>query len=181
MRKDMGLYRGKRRDNGEWVEGAYYKQTLYYGDPCEKHYIITSTESLDNDYNLEYYEVDPETVGEYTGVYDNTKWEDLTKEEKEKFYYENYSEDGKTIKYPNVESIKHLWKGKPIFEGDIVIRNDYPKFKHIVEYLEEYAGFYPLFDQDNGCGYGVRGDNCKVVGNRFDNPELLRNTLKINF
>lgn len=70
MRENMGLYRGKRKDNGEWVEGAYYKQTLYYGDPCEKHYIITSTESLDYDQALEYYEVDPETVGQYIGIPD---------------------------------------------------------------------------------------------------------------
>lgn len=62
------LFRGKRKDNGEWVEGAYYKQTLYYGDPCEKHYIITSTESLCYDQVFEYYEVDPETVGQYTGL-----------------------------------------------------------------------------------------------------------------
>lgn len=64
------IFRGKRTDNGEWVEGAYYKQTLYYGDPCEKHYIITSTESLGYDRALEYYEVDPETVGECVNIPD---------------------------------------------------------------------------------------------------------------
>lgn len=70
MRENIGLYRGKRKDNGEWVEGVYYKQTLYYGDPCEKHYIITSTESLDYDQALEYYEVDPKSIGEYSGLHD---------------------------------------------------------------------------------------------------------------
>ena len=67
MRKNMGLYRGKRKDNGEWVFGALYKQTHFYGDPCAEWYIITSTESLDYDQELEYHEVDPETVGQYTG------------------------------------------------------------------------------------------------------------------
>lgn len=64
------LFRGKRKDNGEWVEGVYYKQTLFYSDPCEKHYIITSTESLQYDQALDYFEVIPETIGQYTGLTD---------------------------------------------------------------------------------------------------------------
>ena len=70
MRENMGLYRGKRKANGEWVFGALYKQTHFYGDPCAEWYIITSTESLEYDQELEYHEVDPETVGQYTGVTD---------------------------------------------------------------------------------------------------------------
>lgn len=51
-------FRGKRVDTGEWVYGCYLKKwtgTKY------KHYI--------HDGLLEY-EVDPETVGEFTGLYD---------------------------------------------------------------------------------------------------------------
>ena len=70
MRENMGLYRGKRKDNGEWVFGSLYKQTEFYGDPCVEWYIITSTESLEYDQALEYHEVDPETVGEFTGMTD---------------------------------------------------------------------------------------------------------------
>ena len=70
MRENMGLYRGKRKDNGEWVYGSLYKQTLFYGDPCDSWYIITSTESLDYDQALEYHEVDPETVGMCAGERD---------------------------------------------------------------------------------------------------------------
>ena len=29
------LFRGKTKDNGKWVEGAYYKQELFYGDKEE--------------------------------------------------------------------------------------------------------------------------------------------------
>lgn len=64
------LFRGKRVDNGEWVEGIYYKQTKDYGDPSVQHYIIVSTEVLYFDQALEYYEVIPETVGQYTGLKD---------------------------------------------------------------------------------------------------------------
>ena len=57
------LFRGKRVDNGEWVIGQYYKRTHYYGDLSVKHYIIVSTEDLDYDQALEYYEIVPETLG----------------------------------------------------------------------------------------------------------------------
>lgn len=64
------LFRGKRKDTGEWIEGQYYKRTYYYGDSSVKHYIIESTEHLSYDQALEYYEVIPETVGQFTGLLD---------------------------------------------------------------------------------------------------------------
>ena len=69
MRENMGLYRGKRTATGEWVYGALYKQDWYYGTPCNRVYIIISAESLDYNQALEYYEVDPKTVGQFTGLY----------------------------------------------------------------------------------------------------------------
>ena len=147
MRENMGLYRGKRKDNGEWVEGAYYKQTLYYGDPCEKHYIITSTESLDYDQVLEYYEVDPETVGEHIGMTDK--------------------------------------KGKKIFEGDVIrtITFGFDCDKCITEIKFGARSGVQGFYLANGSGMFYFGqtdltvmDDTEVIGNRFDNPELLQNT-----
>lgn len=55
------LFRGKRTDNGEWIEGFYAKS----GD---KSYII-----IDNDFAIGYVvmkDVIPETVGQYTGLND---------------------------------------------------------------------------------------------------------------
>lgn len=63
------LFRGKRVDNGEWVEGFY----LPIG---EKAHIIceAETECIDGEntdlYATEWYEVDPETVCQYTGLTD---------------------------------------------------------------------------------------------------------------
>ena len=51
------LFRGKRTDNGEWVEGFYWKDI--WGDDTEYIY-----------YDGESYKVIPETVGQYTGLTD---------------------------------------------------------------------------------------------------------------
>jgi len=50
-------FRGKRKDTGEWVYGYYYKK------PSGKNYIYNSQTRL-------YREVDPTTVGQYTGLKD---------------------------------------------------------------------------------------------------------------
>lgn len=60
------LFRGKRIDNGEWVYGAYYglcRMTNKAGDFGYAHLMRQS-----NDEPL--YRVDPETVGQFTGMYD---------------------------------------------------------------------------------------------------------------
>ncbi len=63
------LFRGKTF-TGEWVEGVYYKQEEFYGDSEDASVIITSKETLDYDQALYFSEVIPETVGQYTGLYD---------------------------------------------------------------------------------------------------------------
>lgn len=57
------LFRGKRLDNGEWVEGGYYHE-----DYTDFKYI-----TFWNSYGLGFMDsckVDPETVGQYTGLKD---------------------------------------------------------------------------------------------------------------
>lgn len=62
------LFRGKRVDNGEWVEGNYIHRTKYYGDSDDAHFILTGGE-FDCDY-YDAFKVDPSTVGQYTGLTD---------------------------------------------------------------------------------------------------------------
>lgn len=58
------LFRGKRADNGEWIEGYYcgkYNKTFF--SPAED-----SAQIIDKD--LWWHEVTSETVGQYTGLTD---------------------------------------------------------------------------------------------------------------
>lgn len=65
------LFRGKRIDNGEWVFGSYAFEPRRKGAfgqiisdlDHERHYIVSKK-------NYEYWEIIPETVGQFTGTYD---------------------------------------------------------------------------------------------------------------
>lgn len=58
------LFRGKRIDNGEWVEGYYLKKYDLLGD--EEHFIFHT-----DSYKVwEYAEVDPKTLCQFTGLTD---------------------------------------------------------------------------------------------------------------
>ena len=63
------LFRGKRTDNGEWVEGYYYKAKYCRTDDELCDYI---TVPHPKEYNepSSHYIVNPETVGQYTGLKD---------------------------------------------------------------------------------------------------------------
>ena len=59
MRENMGLYHGKRVDNGEWVEGSLSTEYL---KECGCVMISPTADTC--------YKVDPETVGQYIGLPD---------------------------------------------------------------------------------------------------------------
>lgn len=64
------LFRGKRLDDGEWIEGAY--MMLEVDDGLEEHRIATSCLRGKADEPLMVCAgvVDPETIGQYTGLDD---------------------------------------------------------------------------------------------------------------
>ena len=126
------LFRGKRVDNGKWVYGAYYglcRMTNKAGDFGYAHLIRQS-----NDEPL--YRVDPETVGEYTGLTDKN--------------------------------------GKRIFEGDIIalrssgsiyeVAYDTTDSKFIILLRNGKDSFRRFYNSDYFFS---------VIGNKWDNPELL--------
>ena len=64
--REIGKFRGKRLDNDKWAYG-YYRYDAYkgIGQICEQ----KCRGDIDRPY-WESYEVDPETVGQYTGLKD---------------------------------------------------------------------------------------------------------------
>lgn len=123
------LFRGKTL-TGMWVEGAYYKQEEFYGDKKDAHIIITSKETLNNNFALESHIVIHETLGQYTGLTDKN--------------------------------------GKKIFEGDIV-KGTFFGFPFTVE---DYV--FSIVWQEDVTGYRANYfENVEVIGNIYDNPELL--------
>lgn len=56
------LFRGKRLDNGEWIEGAFCPKNSKGDIPC----IIVYNDTMAGFW----FEVDPATVGQYTGLKD---------------------------------------------------------------------------------------------------------------
>ena len=68
MREHMGLFRGKRKGKGEWVEGGLYD----HKDPAGGVWFIVRTDLDGSEKALatEFILVDPDTVGECTGLTD---------------------------------------------------------------------------------------------------------------
>lgn len=114
------IYRGKRKYNGEWVEGFYYKDL--WSDNV--HYII---------YDGTDYEVIPETIGQYTGLKDKN--------------------------------------GRRIFENDMLTMPAYrgSRTKSVVYFKN---GKFAV-DGSNYAFKDIYPRNMEVIGNIFDNPELL--------
>ncbi|MBA4535125.1 YopX family protein [Brevibacillus halotolerans] len=140
-------FRGKRVDNGGWVYGYFL-----YSAVLDEHVIWT-----DHDYWI----VVPESVGQYTGLHDNTKWDDLIKQEQHQWL-----QKGKT---------QEDWKGKEIYEGDIVAgkrdshwHGGYDIVRGKVYFSDSHSSFH--VDGD-GCLYYV--EEIEVIGNIYEHPELL--------
>ena len=129
------LFRGKRVKNNEWVYGSFLKQA---GERISKDE-VAPIECWIYGMRGETALVDPETVGQYTGLTDKN--------------------------------------GTKIFEGDVVMKRTYHK-KKPCEVVFGVGCFH--------CGWGggsstkdhpylLNDKQIEVIGNIYDNPELLKN------
>lgn len=124
------LFRAKRMDNGEWVEGSL----IVYPDGDS--YICCDCDEPDT---LNKYKVAPETVCQYIGLTDKN--------------------------------------GKKIWENDICIIHS--------SNIDEEDGYFTVEWDDDGARIVLNGNSltvdfdnfygyeCEIIGNIFDNPDLL--------
>lgn len=140
--QDRYLFKAKRKDNGEWVEGFYFCMTHTDGRHTH-HFIIPLGADLSLGTPVEkiQVEVDQSTICQCTGLKDkNGKliWENDVCDRKEEY--------PEIVKYNN---------------GDWTLDYSYSKDRES-GYCYCNLGFYVL---ERKC--------VEVIGNVFDNPELL--------
>ena len=139
------LFRGRNKHSREWEFGCYYKQTEFYGDEIEDHTIITSHEDLTYDQALLWYSVEPETVGQFTGLTDKS---------------------GKKIFEGDI--LKYQMNNKTVIVGKIVFLCGAFVFES--EELEQRCDLAFVTFADDEIAIPQR---CiEVIGNIHDNPEL---------
>lgn len=154
------LFRGKRSDNGEWIYGYLIGNNVIVGE-----IVLFEDEFFSTEF---WYKVDPETVGMFTGMYDNTKWENAP--EYHKVYAYNLSEINGT-------KPKDEWKGIMIFEGDIVrhtrkTANGIESTNDEVYFDTEMLEFG--LKESNELFHCQFNDEFEVIGNIYESPELLK-------
>lgn len=143
------LFKAKRKDNGEWIEGYYltkYDET--YGKVERKRHCIYRTRSSRN---WEYAEIDESTLCQYTGL--TAYWIAFENEPQECDVWEH---DLLEVDYNGKKVIAEVK-----FEGGMYILTS-----------NEFADYYiPLFEVAQV--EDIYWVDAKVIGNIFDNPELL--------
>lgn len=141
--QDRYLFKAKRKDNGEWVEGFICKKKY----KSNKFYISCFP---DKDDNKQFFAIDPDTICQSTGIKvknDNLIWEN--------------------------DILKNLLTGEtaPIRYGSYKSCFNSEKTEHVGFYVNWSGTYSKNYRKD--LGYWIHAFGVEIIGNVFDNPELL--------
>lgn len=138
--EDRYLFKAKRVDNGEWVQGYLFDDgfengRIFIGGLVIEKYNGTACDDW-NVTGIDFCEVDPSTICQCTGLKDRN--------------------------------------GKLIWENDIIAYRDCTEEKYVIAWeldkacfeYQQYSCSIMNFDELSSC-------EVEVIGNIFDNPELL--------
>lgn len=148
------LFRAKRIDNNEWVEGFYVRIPLINCDNIEE--LITDKTGTS-------YEVDHSTVSQYVGIEDvngNKIFEnDVVRDLSTYLIHKDYVENGIESEEVLQEYIDTAKRGIVCFD---------------IENVGSCGCCYPYFIGTGFKAYDISLNECEVIGNKFDNPELIK-------
>lgn len=144
------LFRGKRKDNGEWAEGTLIlttavEQKPYIVDSCWCPHMKTNEQGYADFDWLNAYEVVPETVGQYTGLTDK---------------------NGKRIFEGDIIEIDHPYNGKS--KHTVVWDN----------YEWNLSDFHASCFDYSSEAFSEGTKYMTVIGNIHDTPELLKEVVQ---
>ena len=157
MRENIGLYRGKRKDNGEWVEGAFLHLNVGRDFICDGTVWIGTLQPVK-------YEVYPDTVCQHTG---------LTDKNGRKIF------EGDILEFEDVGETGYEYKEGFDFTNRAAVVWEHGRWC-MDKFLETNSG---VLDDMNGHFHDdfilVFGAG-KVIGNIHDDKELLEEKGKTN-
>jgi uncharacterized phage protein (TIGR01671 family) len=146
------IFRGKRINNGEWVYGYLFLTSFNSATRIG----LTHCIQVINDDGVSYktFEVNPDTVGQFTGLKDKKgvdvyEWDVVRLNTKDNVFISITlsNQAGKAIKPPKT-------------------------MNSVVEFENGSFGFLWMYGYE---GLEISFEKTEVIGNKFDNPELINN------
>ena len=152
------LFKAKRKNNGEWVEG-YYVSHIVEGEMVH-HFLLTGeadlVETKDDELILNFYwkEIDPNTICQYTGL---------------------TNKNGQKIWENDILRYSYDYDGSPFLKDGEEI-----KYRVGAVFWSEWRGSWAVCGRGNKkCTnndvfkYNRNPNRAEVIGNIFDNADLL--------
>lgn len=145
------IFRGKRLDNGEWVEGDYFRKYIYdrYDNGSLHHLIGWQVTDNDGEKFNDYEDVDPDTVGQYTGMKDK---------------------NGKKIFEGDIfKDYSGIFRSVFRVPGGLAFEDNPVSFGY-----DHRAPVYPYSSIAEMQNASWLSRYCEIIGNIHDHPDLLK-------